>query len=303
MCASRSIRTGIYSVLAAAAAAAASRNSPARSLPSMWRPTGRTKASAAGSSSHYSSGWWTRAAARRSSGCCATIRGGFFTNASAGARCSARCSRSAAKRSKPPAMPGPTCRDFSPPRPAPTVRPKRKEGLGRLCRQGGRLAAFLPAPAFLERFGDLGRHVFLIVLGEDVRGDKDAVAAQFSFGDDPLPLAEQIRQDAVIDDPQLRLTIAHAERDGMAVHLPGDAVCLDEAADADPPVRRDVLRGQFARAVEKDQVVVKGGEHERRRRAERNETRHNRQQAPPFPGHSRESRGRCAAAKASRLAR
>src|SRR5438477_252969 len=103
---------------------------------------------------------------------CATIPGVFFTSASAGARCSARCLRSAARRSKPRAMLGATCRVFSRPRPAPSAPPNRNEGLGRLCRQGrrlaGRRAALLPSSALLERLGNFGRHVFLIMFGEHV---------------------------------------------------------------------------------------------------------------------------------------
>ena len=92
------------------------RRMPARSSPSTSRRTGRTRASAAPCCSRCSSGWSRKAAARRSSGCCATIPAAFSTGGSAAARSGTRISSSAASGSRPPAMPGTTCRAIWKPR-------------------------------------------------------------------------------------------------------------------------------------------------------------------------------------------
>ena len=98
------------------------------------------------------------------------------------------------------------------------------------------------------------------MLGKHVRGDKDAVAAQFSFGDDPLPLAEQIRQDAVIDDPQLGLTVAEEPislarlRDADAIFLTSSlrhavpAVLGEERPRPDTTDRIKTIREALAKA-------------------------------------------------------
>src|SRR5437899_2002955 len=73
----------------------------------------------------------------------------------------------------------------------------------------------------------------------------------------------------------------------MAVDLFFDAVRLDEAADADAPLRRDVFRREVGRAIEKDEVVAKGGEHESGRRAERDKAREYGHKAAPLARHRR----------------
>src|SRR6516164_11789158 len=68
-------------------------------------------------------------------------------------------------------------------------------------------AAFLPVSALLQGVDDLARHVILIVLGEHARGSEDAVRAQLSFGNGPLPLAKKVGKQPLIDDRDVRRTI------------------------------------------------------------------------------------------------
>src|SRR6056297_819775 len=73
-------------------------------------------------------------------------------------------------------------------RPGPTRPPRRspRPGLG-----GARAEMTL----LLQRLGDLLGHVLLVVLGEHLLGLENA-ADQPALGDDALPFAEQVRQDA-----------------------------------------------------------------------------------------------------------
>src|SRR5271154_5269131 len=96
-----------------------------------------------------------------------------------------------------------------------------------------RIAAFLPMAALLESRGDLGRHVFLVMLGEDRAGDENAVRHP-PFGDYALPLTKQVRDDAVIANRDIGLAIGHAKRDPPPI-LVFDALRLDQPADADTP--------------------------------------------------------------------
>src|SRR5437868_13178530 len=101
------------------------------------------------------------------------------------------------------------------------------------------------------------------MLGQDAAGGEDAVGAQFALGDDALPLAEQVRQDALIRDRKLLGAVGDPEADRVAVLGPRQAVLLDEAADPDAALGADMLLDQIARAVEEDQVLVEGGEYHR----------------------------------------
>jgi hypothetical protein len=47
---------------------------------------------------------------------------------------------------------------------------------------------------------ELGRHVILVMLGEDLGGDEAAVGLEPPFGDDAAILAEQVRRDAGVAD-------------------------------------------------------------------------------------------------------
>ena len=86
----------------------------------------------------------------------------------------------------------------------------RRRGLQRSSGRG-RCRTLLPVAAFFERVDDLTRHVTLIMLGEHGRGGKYAVRLQPAFSDDPLPFAEQVGQDAAIDDGNVVFAVRDAE--------------------------------------------------------------------------------------------
>src|SRR5687768_4542150 len=66
----------------------------------------------------------------------------------------------------------------------------------RLCRA---LAfGLLPAARFLQRLGDLRRHVGLVVLGQHLACDELAAVVERAFDDHALAFAEQVRQQAAI---------------------------------------------------------------------------------------------------------
>ena len=59
-----------------------------------------------------------------------------------------------------------------------------------------RLRAFLPVAGLLQRVGDLGRHVVLVVLGEHLGRAKPPSAAERALRDHALAFAEQVGQHA-----------------------------------------------------------------------------------------------------------
>src|SRR5579872_6286729 len=117
------------------------------------------------------------------------------------------------------------------------------------------IAALLPMSAFLQRGGDLRRHVFLVVLGEDRVRDENTVR-NAAFGDDPLPFTEKVRKNAIIADGDICLPVGDAKRDLLAI-LMHDALGLDETADAHPSASQSRLRGELGGAVKEDEVVAK----------------------------------------------
>jgi len=62
-------------------------------------------------------------------------------------------------------------------------------------------ASFLETSGILERLFHLGRHVLLIVLGEDLVRNKNAVLVEFAQRNHALPFTEQIRKNAVVLHP------------------------------------------------------------------------------------------------------
>jgi hypothetical protein len=62
---------------------------------------------------------------------------------------------------------------------------------------------FLPASAlFLERVDHLARHIALVMIGENRIGPHLAGRLEHAFGDHPLTLAEQVRQQTLIGNRQ-----------------------------------------------------------------------------------------------------
>ena len=65
---------------------------------------------------------------------------------------------------------------------------------------------------------ELGRHVILVMLGEDLVGDEQPVRLELPFGDDAAILPEQIGRDAAEADPdRARRLVADDEVDRHAV--------------------------------------------------------------------------------------
>ena len=70
----------------------------------------------------------------------------------------------------------------------------------------------------LQAVRHLGRHVVLVVLGEDFLGH-EAIAVELAARDDALPLAEQVRQDAGVADRNFLLEVGQYEGDLEAARL------------------------------------------------------------------------------------
>src|SRR5207302_467413 len=112
----------------------------------------------------------------------------------------------------------------------------------------------------LENYGVApGNPADLVVI--DAETPEQAIAEirpQPAFGDDALPLAEQVRQHPAIGDGKAGLAVGDTKTDAAPVDGANQTSLLDQAADADAAVGPAPLRRQLARAVEKHQVVVEG---------------------------------------------
>src|ERR1700678_2989318 len=73
--------------------------------------------------------------------------------------------------------------------------------------------AFLPAAGAFQRIDDFGRHVFLVVLGEDLRRVEHAAGIECAHRDHALSFAEQIGQHAVVSNGHARASIRDHEMD------------------------------------------------------------------------------------------
>src|SRR5208282_6545035 len=93
------------------------------------------------------------------------------------------------------------------------------------------LLAFLPMAGALQRVDHFRRHIFLVVLGENLGSVEDAAIGHRAHGDDALPFAEKVGKHAVISDRHARAPVRHHEMDGGlgAFH---DAAFFHEPADA-----------------------------------------------------------------------
>src|SRR5207249_2181314 len=83
----------------------------------------------------------------------------------------------------------------------------------------------------LHRIRGLGRHVVLVVLGEDFAGAEHAVGAELSLRDHALAFAEQVRQLAAVSHAHALCRVGHRELDvdALALQAAGD----HHAADAE----------------------------------------------------------------------
>ena len=68
-------------------------------------------------------------------------------------------------------------------------------------------------PCFFKRFDHLARHVALVMLGENGLGAQLAGRLEHAFGDHALPLAEQVRQQALIGHFQVMRAVGEDEAD------------------------------------------------------------------------------------------
>jgi hypothetical protein len=108
---------------------------------------------------------------------------------------------------------------------------------------------------WLQARFDLGRHVVLIVFGQDFFGD-EAVAVHLAACDDALPLAEQVGQDARVAHRNRLLVVGEDEGDFQAARLAFEAAILYQAADPDGPGPRRFAGVHLRGAVVIEQVLV-----------------------------------------------
>src|SRR3990172_541212 len=129
------------------------------------------------------------------------------------------------------------------PAPAPKHNGQVPESLR--CASCALSGAFFPAAGLLQGVGHLARHIAFIVLGEHHIGH-EAARIELALGDHALPLAEQIRHNALIAYQNIALAVGDFEANVQIVAAL-DAAGLDQSADADTVTERNLLLYIFCR--------------------------------------------------------
>src|SRR5690606_1964009 len=83
----------------------------------------------------------------------------------------------------------------------------------------------------LEGFGGLGRHVVLVVLGENLGRGEAAVVREPALRDDPAAFLEEVGQDAGVAHEDRMVAVGDAEGSADVVGGAYQAARLDESAD------------------------------------------------------------------------
>src|SRR5258706_7771389 len=90
-----------------------------------------------------------------------------------------------------------------------------------------------PLAVFLQRGGDFGGHVFLVMLGQHIAGGETAIGAERAFHHHALTFAEKIGQDAPIDDGKRVFLVGDAKaHEGPILH---HAALFHQPAQAEIP--------------------------------------------------------------------
>src|SRR5215470_13396754 len=121
-----------------------------------------------------------------------------------------------------------------------------------------------PMALFLERFRHFLGHVVFVVLCQDVVSLERARSIERALGHDPLPFAEQIRQQTLIGDRYRVLAVGDDKID-LQVLAAHDAALFDQATEPDAGAWRYMLLDDVRRRIEKHDRVPKRAENERHR--------------------------------------
>jgi hypothetical protein len=128
------------------------------------------------------------------------------------------------------------------------------------------------------------RHVGLVVLGEHGIGLEHAIGVERAFGNDALPFAEQIRQNALISHRQRCVSIGH-----FKLHLKLLAAhqrsLAHQTAETETLAGLDVLFGDHSGRREEHDGVAQRIEHERSRDREHRERSPDQRQSPLLARH------------------
>ena len=115
----------------------------------------------------------------------------------------------------------------------------------------------------LQGVDDFLRHVRLVVLGQHGIGFERAAAVERAFGDDALPFAEQVGQDALIADRELA-RCRRSPRSARADCRRARAAFLDQPAEPDAGAGLDVLFHHVGRRIEEHDGILQRAQHQRR---------------------------------------
>ena len=125
----------------------------------------------------------------------------------------------------------------------------------------------------LERIGDFLGHIILVVLGQNVCGEKRAVSDDATLGDNALPLAEKVGQNAGIKRRHFRSAVMDDEHVVLSVLLPG--LFEHQPAQPDRRARRNLAFGNFRRRIEKHNLVAQCSEDQSDRQCQNHSQRRN----------------------------
>jgi hypothetical protein len=101
----------------------------------------------------------------------------------------------------------------------------------------------------LQGIRNFFRHVAFVVLGKHVVGLEDAGAVERPFCHNTLPLAEQVRQNALISDRYGAVSVRHLEAHRKRIAA-GQAAGSDEPAEANACAGSDMSVGELKKTME-----------------------------------------------------
>src|SRR5438552_6798940 len=130
---------------------------------------------------------------------------------------------------------------------------------------------FVDRLCLLDRVRRRRRHVVLVVLGEHLARVENSVRPKLSLSHHTLALAEQIREEAAVDDRDVLRRVRDDELHGDAVGLALHASRRDHPADAERASLRHLFCHHLARGEKEHAILPERAEHEAARHAERNE--------------------------------
>src|SRR5215831_19979612 len=127
-------------------------------------------------------------------------------------------------------------------------------------------------PALFQGLGRFGRHVVLVMLGHNLVCVKHAVRTNLTLGHTPAPFLKKVGENPFIDYGNRIRSVGHGEMNREPVVIALESAILHQSADTKRAPDRRFLRSDLRGTKEENEIVLKSGEHQPGRQAQRCQT-------------------------------